>query len=155
MAKMFSIKMGFLNTPYSNKALDRPMATARAGEAKRQHRGFKKNMTATDVGAILEHKYNIVETFVALEKDTIMGLVADKVGEVVIESLSEKVKFSGSKVVDRVKGRTRQIDKLFRNFLDADEMSGIIVNESAIRNGRKYFVNTGIYRASFRSWIEK
>jgi ethanolamine utilization protein EutQ (cupin superfamily) len=154
MARQFVIKMGFLNTPYSNKALNAPMRTARAGEAKRQNRGFKKTMTATDVGAILEGKYNVVESFVATNKDEILDLVTDKLEEAVIGSLTDKVK-TGDKLVIGMKGRTRQIDKLFRNFLDMDEMSSVIENKSANKNGRKSFVNTGIYRASFRSWIEK
>jgi hypothetical protein len=147
--------MGFLNTPYSNKTLSAPMKVAKAGENKRQNRGFNKTMTATDVAAILEHKYNVVETFVAARQSEILDLVSDKLEEVVIESMSEKVRTSGDKLVTRMKGKTRQIDKMFRDFLDMDEMSTYIENKSAHKHGRKSLVKTGIYRASFRSWIEK
>lgn len=155
MAYVASIHMGFLNTPYNKKSLRAPVAAAKAAEAKRQHRGFTRNMTATDVGRILEDKYNIVEIFAEIYQQEIIDLVTDKLGDVIVGSLSDKVRNTGDKLVTRMKGRTRQIDKMFRDFLDMDQMNGIVEDKAAKKRGTPYFVKTGIYKASFRSWIEK
>jgi hypothetical protein len=157
------LHMGFLNVPYSAKEKAAPMRAAKSEIARKQRRGFTQTMTAEDVGNILESKYNILETFVELHQDEIMQPINEAFNNATVEMLSERRKFTSAKMVKYMKPKTDRIEKLFRQFLDMEEMNGmgsVPTKASLSGKGRvghrpgRSFVNTGIYRAAFTAWVD-
>lgn len=152
--------MGFLNTPYTAQAKAAPMAFAKMHEARRK-RHYSRTMTADKVAGYLEHKYQITQDFTRVHEEDIKELLDGAIREVAIDALRKRIKFRSEKIVQLMKPRTVQVDKLFRSYLDNQE-SGASVKAAVQgkRTGRKSrlprppFVNTGIYRASFRSWVD-
>lgn len=136
--------------------------------------------TTGDVAQYIENEYHVMRTFAELREDQIGDLLADAMaGE--IESLAQgkpPVIFgSGSEVETMLGDRTisgqsvnGEIEAAFRDYLDAREWkqtSGVAVaaadagvssrrkKPTASENpGRPEFVDTGLYQAAFRAWIE-
>jgi uncharacterized protein YabN with tetrapyrrole methylase and pyrophosphatase domain len=164
MATNVVLHMGFLNTPYTKKTMQAPMAAAKAHE-KKPRRGFTATKTAEQVSNILEAKYNILEVFTEIHKDEIMELVTGSFAKVAIQNLSERRKLASDRMARYMKPKTTEIEKMFRRFLDQEEMNGHgnVPVEAAImgkvtgrksRAARPSFINTGVYRASFRAWVD-
>jgi hypothetical protein len=145
------IHMGFINTPYTKAAMQAPMTTARKQE-KGRRRHYSKTRTAEQVANILENKYGILGIFQKMYEEEIQGVIREKVDEFVIQSISQKRKPSSDSIAKAVKPSAIQIEKMFRNFLDKDESN--IYSEAATKRGKPAFVNTGVYRASFRVWAD-
>jgi hypothetical protein len=171
MVNNIVLHMGFVNTPYTKQTIMRPATSAKL-EAKRQHRrGFSKTMTADRVARILEGKYNIVEVFQEIHKEDIHNIINEGIGDVAFSMLSENRPFTFSKMKNLMKSNTKQIELMFRQFLNFEEMNGMIPGVptkaalKGVRHGRgrvtrrgiprPSFVDTGIYRASFRCWATK
>ena len=152
--------MGFVNTPYSKKAMAAPVAFAKAQESKR-HRSFSSTMSAPQVARYLENKYNVVETFTAVHDDDIREILTETFRDAIIKTFSERKKFASDRMVQYMKPKTNQIEKLFRSFLDNEETgASVAAATKGNRTGRKSksprppFIDTGIYRASFRVWAD-
>jgi hypothetical protein len=146
------LHLGVLDVAYSD-------ANNRGGET-----------TTGDVAEILEKNYHVMETFFILRRDKIAGLLADSMAN----SIQRLVK-SGV-AIDRRSTLTydadQKIESEFRGFLDANEMgriyksfTGIALSAAAERgvshrrkhpyarrDPRPAFIDTGLYRASFRAW---
>lgn len=124
-----------------------------------------KRTTTGDVAQILESNYHVIGTFYALREK--------RIGDFLAESLANAF-------MDRINGRNigkpmfdaqQRIEAEFRAFLDANEMnklsialSGQAISAAAERGvshrrkspyakraARPAFVDTGLYRASFRA----
>lgn len=155
-----ALHMGFLNTPYSDAAKSAPMSYAKMHENRRR-RHYSKTMTADKVASILEAKYQVVQDFTQVHENDIKDFLDGAIREVAIDCLKKRVKFRSEKIVELMRPRTSQVDKLFRSYLDNEE-TGTSVKAAlqGKRTGRKSraprppFVNTGLYRASFRSWVD-
>jgi hypothetical protein len=118
-------------------------------------------MTAEKVSGYLEAKYNVVETFTHIHEPDILGLMDGAIRNAAIEALSKRTKFSSERMVQYMKPKTSQIEKMFRSYLDNDETGASVeVASRGKRTGRKSksprqpFIDTGIYRASFRAWVD-
>jgi hypothetical protein len=157
------LHMGFLNVPYSAKSMAAPMRAAKSEASRKQRRGFTKTMTAEAVANILEEKYNILETFSELNQEEIMQPINEAFNNAAVELLSERRKFTSERMAKYMKPKTDRIEKLFRQFLDMEEMSGRsgIPTQAALSGkGRrshkpgKSFIDTGIYRAAFTAWVD-
>jgi hypothetical protein len=154
------IHMGFINTPYTRAAMLAPMRTAKLHGAK-SRRHYSKTKTAQQVANILESKYGILQTFMNMYDDDIKDLMTEKVHDFVIQSLSQKGKLASDRMAQFMKPSTSQIEKMFRGFLDRGE-TGITIGAAlrGDRTGRKSksprpaFIDTGLYRASFRVWAD-
>lgn len=134
------------------------------------HFGFEEfkypdGMTTVDVANILESQYHIVEHFFETHQDVI--------NELVHEALAESIETAQ---VD-----LKRIEELFRGFLDSGEMEKLgipgVPTEASLkkikvrsynRGGTKVksytklggsvrpsFVHLGLYRDSFRVWLER
>ena len=145
------IHMGFINTPYTKTAMSAPMTTAKAHE-KKSRRHYSKTKTAEQIGNILEDKYGILDLFTSMYEEEITGAINQKVKDFVLQSLSSKGKLASDRMAQFVKPSTNQIEKMFRGFLDRGE-SGI-VTAASLKRGKPSFINTGVYRASFRVWAD-
>jgi hypothetical protein len=160
MARAIVLHMGFVNTPYTKKAMAAPVAFAKAQEKKR-HRSFSSTMSATQVAGILEAKYKVVETFTAVHDGDIREILSETFRDAIIKTFSERKKFASDRMVQYMKPKTDQIQKLFRVFLDNEETGAAVAAATkGNRTGRKSksprppFIDTGIYRASFRCWAD-
>jgi hypothetical protein len=161
-----SLKLGFINTPYTTQSVARPMTAARAESRRPRRRSFSKTITAEDVAAILESKYKIIDTFTEMYAAQIQYTILSQFEKVAGDVLS-----GGRRRGDLgsiLKPATKQIEVMFRQFLDKEEMNGRapgVPTKAAlagVRHGRgsktrtgsrPSFIDTGIYRASFRAWV--
>jgi hypothetical protein len=133
--------------------------------------------TTGDVAGYLEDEYHIMRTFLEIYEDKIGDFLADAmVGE--IESLAQgkPVTIFGKDISTQLGDRVisgasvnGKIEESFRDFLDSREWkqtSGQAVDAAdqgvshrkkqpyKKRDARPEFVDTGLYQASFRAWIE-
>jgi hypothetical protein len=154
------LHMGFLNVPYTRDTKRDSTAAIKKYEAMRR-RTFSGARTTGTVANILERKYNIVEVFAQIHGGEIQDILVDNVGDLIIDSLSQRKKFASERMVKYMKPKTDQIQKMFKLFLDREETGADIdVANKGRRTGRKSktprppFINTGLYRASFRCWAD-
>lgn len=155
------LKLGVLDQAYSD---------AQAGGAQ----------TTGEVAQILEDKYHVMETFYALNQDKIAGWLADSVQKA-IESLALGAPVNALPTMDA----EQKIEDEFRDFLDSNAMGTLSFLSEAERDyalahmpaytgaasrgvshrkkqpdaaknkPRPVFIDTGLYQASFRAWVEK
>jgi hypothetical protein len=167
MARDITLHLGFVSTPYMSDTIAAPMRSARTEEARKKRRSFKKTMTAEKVSGILESSYNIVNQFSEKYGEEIGEIIRDGVELSIIDILpggDREYKPISNRMIQYMKPKTREIEKLFREFLDNEEAEGSGIPTKAamlgVRRGRKRggrrpsFVDTGIYRASFRAWAD-
>jgi len=170
MADNIALHFGFINTPYTRETIARPFTSAKLKEKGKLKRGSSKNMTALKVADILEAKYNVVETFHAIHEEEIKNVMHEGFKEVAERMISERGGQTRASLKNLMKPATKQIENMFRQFLDHEEMNGMIegVPTDAAKGGklrgrgkitrrgiqRASFVNTGIYKASFRAWVK-
>jgi len=161
----FTLHMSFINTPYTEETIARPMTAAKAESARKRKRFFKKTKTAELVAGILEDRYGITNYFAESHKDDIEKVIRDRA-----DKISENIavsKSSHAKLERLMKPAAADIEKMFRTFLDKEEMNGNVPGVPTkaaimgIRRGRgrkgssrPSFIDTGIYRASFRTAID-
>jgi hypothetical protein len=148
--------MGFVNTPYTNEAKQAPVRTSKYYERLKRKRGFSRTMTAEKVANILEGKYNIVETFNEVYEQDINDVLHEGFKEVAEHVITNRGGVTRAKMKNLMKPYTNQIQKMFKSFIDDEDMNGMIPITSKKRDKRtkSLFIRTGIYKASFRAWIE-
>lgn len=126
--------------------------------------------TTGDVAEILEDNYHVMRTFAELHDQDIADALADGMAKV-LEAIGrgDPVPTDLSQALVRPMG---QIETEFRDFLDRDEMGAILPasqqSQAALKGvnhrkkrpyvkankARPSFIDTGLYQASFRAWIE-
>jgi hypothetical protein len=166
MSDKLVLHMGFVNTPYNAASKARPATAAKAEEKRARKRSFRTTMTAEKVSGILEGKYGIVETFQAIHEEEIHNLMMEGFADAATSFLAKNKPFTTASLKNLMKPNTQQIVKMFRQFLDMEEMNGVVPGvPTKISGGRKRkrgistpprpsFERTGIYRASFRCWAD-
>lgn len=145
------IHMGFINTPYTKQAMSAPMTTAREHE-KKSRRHYTKTRTAENIANILEDKYGVLDLFTSMYEEEIAGAITEKVADFAIQSLSSKGKLASDRMAQYVKPSSSKIEKMFRGFLDKGETG--IVTAASMHRSKPSFIDTGVYRASFRVWAD-
>jgi hypothetical protein len=166
MAENIKLHLGFINTPYTTETIARPMTAAKAESRRKRKRSFSKTMTAEDVSNILEEKYHILDTFYQVHRPDVEMAVLTAFTEVARDIVSGQKKYRSASLPSLLKDATAEIEKSFRRFLDTEEMNGrqpgvpTAAALSGVRHGRgrktltgprPSFIDTGIYRASFRA----
>lgn len=129
--------------------------------------------TTGDVAEILEAKYHVMQTFYDLRRDKIAQFLTDSMAA----SLELRMK-TGRTIDERATltyGGDQKIEAEFRAFLTANEMatllqqaSGAVLSAAAARGvnhrfkhpyaarpARPAFVDTGLFRISFRAWTQR
>ncbi|HSY75450.1 MAG TPA: hypothetical protein VK890_01260 [Bacteroidia bacterium] len=170
MPKDLTLHFGFVQTPYTSETRFRPATSAKAAEKLKRKRGFRSTMTADKLANILEAKYNIVHTFSEVHDEDIRDIINNGFKEVAERMILERKGHSKASLKNLMKSATRQVEELFKAFLDNEEMNGRVegVPSKAATKGklggrgritrsgiaRPTFVNTGIYKNSFRAWIK-
>ena len=136
-----------------------------------------KSTTTGDVAEMLEENFRVMGVFYELHKDEIEGWLVDAIsGD--IESLSQgKPPTIASKLLGtNLDGRplsglsiNGKIEQEFRDYLDSREWSSVFGTLARADSGvtarkknqkpganpaRAEFVDSGLYQAAFRAWIE-
>ena len=174
MADKLVINMGFVNTPYTKETIAKPMTAAKQESARARKRHFSKTKDAEKVSNILEDKYGILDYFNEKYSEYIETLISNRFDDIAEEVLSrpEGRQYTTAKMSNIMKPVGKDVEKLFREFLDKEEMNasgqaGIPTGAAmmGIRHGigsktlkgvsRPSFIDTGIYRASFRCSVDK
>jgi hypothetical protein len=167
MVNKIYFRMGFVNTPYTAQTIARPVTSAKLEENRKRRRGFSKTMTAEKVAKILNSKYNILELFYGMYEKEINDIISSNFGQVASNMLSAGRELNKVSKKNLQPGM-QEIVGMFRSFIDNEEMNGrpgIPAQASLmgirhrrghrIRHGsRPSFVDTGIYKASFRAWVD-
>ena len=165
MTETIKLRMGFINTPYTTETIARPATSARIESRRSRRRSFSKTMTAESVAAILEEKYQIVETFSDIHREDIEKPVLDLFAQVAADIASGRRPYRSAPLSSLLRPATREIERSFQRFLMEEQMNGRVPGVptqaalSGVRSGRgsktksgprPSFIDTGIYRASFR-----
>lgn len=160
-----TLHLGVIEVPYVDK--EKPMSTA-----SRMKKGLKRpehanELTTGDVAEILEDQYHVKEIFYELHKEDIAKDLANSVAGAL-----ETIMMGGPQDVDPFGGATSKIDERFSDFLTNREMEQIgykgVPTLAAIegvnhrlkhpysrKNPRRpSFIDTGLYQASSKSWID-
>lgn len=138
-----------------------------------------KASTTGEVAGYLEAEYHIMRTFLELYEDQIGDFLADAMaGE--IESLAQgkpPIAFGSTDVTTKLGDRVLtgvsvngRIEEAFRDFLDSREWKqtsgqGVDAADAGVNHRKKKpysnknkarpeFVDTGLYQASFRAWLD-
>ncbi|WP_244129875.1 hypothetical protein [Burkholderia gladioli] len=127
--------------------------------------GAKPGTTTGDVATFIEDEYHVMRVFLEMYEEQIAELMANEIaGE--IESISQGKPVKGLSL----DVSTGKIGELFRDFLDAREWKqasgqAIAAAEDGVNHRKKKpyassnparaeFIDTGLYQASFRAWVE-
>lgn len=161
-----TVHLGFVNTPYTVGSIAAPMRAAKAEYVRKRRRSFSKTRSVETVADILEASYGLVDQFYEKYKDEIDEIISDTF-EVTVDILpgdpeetekgykSKRHKIFSERMNKFMRSRSEEVEKLFRKFLDDEEAVGEgIPTEVSLKRQRPSFINTGIYRASFRAWID-
>ncbi len=121
----------------------------------------EKGATTTgQVAEILEEKYDVMQTFYDLNQPKIAALVV----QAFVNTLESRLQ--GQPKTPSIP--TSKIDKLFRDYLDSDDWQKTTGKTIAVaaaghskrfkraymkRPARPAFIDSGLYRRSFRSWL--
>ena len=125
----------------------------------------RSGITTGDVAEILEAKYHPMEIFSEIHGDDIADAVANgmagEIENLIIGAPASPNPFQGGETV---------IDEMFKDFLANKEMDGLgypgVPTMAAIKGinhrmkgkrtpGRPSFIDTGLYQASFKSWVDE
>ena len=155
------LHLGFESLPYTMKS---SRTRAVVGKGARIAKGYGEGKTSADVAKELEEKYNLVETFWGPVEDQVVELIEEAyiadIEAVLMEQKPPKKKAFGDKL-------TKKIEEAFRRYLDREEhgikttaaargVSHLLPQPYSRKNPpRESFIDTGLYRASFRVWLEE
>ena len=127
--------LGVINEPYDNND----------GE---------KSTTTGKVARLLEDKYHVMETFYEANRQE----VADMAAESLLGAL-ENLEREGTVDADPFLDLTQGVTASFKKFLTTGQIEqlgipGVPTQASKAGKDRPSFIYTGLYRASFFSWVE-
>jgi len=150
---MPTLHLGVLDVPYQN------------APSKRQRKVRANTVTTGDVAGWLENRYHILENFYEIHKEDIAG---DLEGS--LSGALETFLLGGPLTVDAFGTATSKIEDRMKQFLAQGEMEKIgypgVPTQAALeginhrfkksKTGRRRpsFVDTGLYSASLKSWID-
>jgi len=136
------------------------------GYSQSESNGLSQQTDTGKVASILEDKYHVMGIFYALREEKIAGFLAESMAQAFEDKLQGR-QVGRNPMFDA----QQQIEAQFRAFLDADEMNklslaltGIQISAAAAagishrkkhpyaqkNKARPSFIDTGLYRASFR-----
>ena len=151
-----TLNFGVIDIPYSQ-----------APKSRRRKSGSTPNVTTGDVAGFIEDKYALMETFYELHADDVIVPALEDAIDGAFEDLLAGAPL-GASIFGTAEGK---IDEAFRKSLDAKEYDGVIpgVETQAAARGvnhrlkrpymkrasRPSFIDTGLYQADFRSWVDE
>jgi hypothetical protein len=153
------VNLGFEALPYTTKS----SRTRRVlGRGVRIHRGYGAGKTSVDVAKELEEKYKLVETFWNLIEDATI----EQLEEAFVDDVEEVMQMQALSKRGISDEFTDKIEDQFKRYLDQEEhgiktlaasrgVSHLLPRPYSRSNPpRPSFIDTGLYRGSFRAWVE-
>ena len=136
--------LGFEDRPYTLQYITPGRRKYRTGK-------YGKKTSSAQVAEDLEGRYGILESFVE-EESTIQTLLEDVLAERIDQVLAGKD--YDKKDIEK---RLPEIEKAFKTMLEEEMLHtrGSVPTAAAMAEGRKSFIRTGLYRSSFRAWVEE
>jgi len=135
---------------------------AKLGKGARIAKGYGDGTNSAEVAKELEEKYALVDTFYLSVADELSDALEEVFGEAIETTMMSK---PPKKIpTDQI---TKKIEEEFRTYLDHEEhgikttaaqrgVSHLLPQPYSRKNPpRQSFIDTGLYRASFRAWIEE
>ena len=162
--------LGVLDVPYAQAMAAPERRVARWRYAKKPWQHFGSLNTTGDVAEILERRYGIMGIFYEVHGTEIVSAVESAMqGKLENLLMGSPADTSGPLFAA---GDLSQVEEMFRHFLDAEEMNGRApgVPTKAALDGvnhrlkhpyvasnppRPSFIDTGLYQASMRAWVEE
>lgn len=154
---MTKLVLGVIDLPYA----DASYAEVRARKPKVKPGG---SLSTGDVAQILEDRYAVMQAFYDLHGEQIANELIDA-----IEGAIESVNMGAPLTIDPVGSATSKIEDMFKQMLANKELDGRLgVPTLAAQEGhskrfkqpykkrapRPSFIDTGLYQASFKAWLE-
>ena len=138
------INLGFEDRPYAQKHITPTRRKFQTGK-------YGKGTSSAQVAEMLEEFYGILESFVE-EESTISDVLEDEFADR-IDSVMAGVPYDKSNMDKRLKG----VEEAFKTMLNMEMLHtrGRVPTAAAQRENRKSFIRTGLYRSSFRAWVEE
>lgn len=163
---MKTLHLGVVDIPYVEPPqAPKRVAKARKGKANRPRKSktpTQPTETTGMVAEILEDHYGIMQTFA----DRHLGEIADIFADNMAGAL-ESIMMGAPPTIDPFGKATEDVKAKFQAFLDNKEMDGMpgVPTKAALdgeskrlkrRHGppRPSFINSGLYQASFKDWID-
>lgn len=175
MGDLVILNFGVVDLPYSSDYI--PAAPKRVSVRRTRHGGKWSaprsaetssgvNKTTGEVAQILEDKYHIMEIFFNLHS----AFIGDEIAESYAEAV-ESLLMGGPGTINPSAAAMSSINDDFNKFLALREMDGLgypgVPTQAALRGvshrfahpyarrpSRPSFVDTGLYRGSFRAWTD-
>lgn len=160
------LHLGVVDIPYTDQE---PATEAEITEALRngvypKRSAIRGSITTGDVAEILEAKYNVMGYFFTAYQEDIADQFADALG-----GSLENILLGGPPPANPFAAAESAMEDMFRKFIDTKTMDGMVpgVPTAASLKGvskrfkrkrgpvRPSFQDTGIYEASFKSWVEE
>ena len=137
------LMLGFESLPYTG--------TSKIVRGKYQ-KSYGRGKTTTDISEMLEEHFKVVDAFFAVEEDYIIDLIEEQAAmdldKVMMMQTVSKEGFSFTE--------TDKIEARFRNDLTQRKLEMLTGRtKAADKEGRPSFVKSGLYRRSFRAWMEE
>ena len=167
---MPTLHLGVIDLPYIEDPAGAPKKIAKAGRKRpkphKSHAGKYGNVTTGDVATFLENRYHLMEIFWELHKDEI----ADDFANSVAGSI-ETLLMGGPANLDVMGTATSKLEDRFKQMLSQRELDTIGIPgiptaaaEAGVshrhksgftknRTPRPSFIDTGLFQASFKSWV--
>lgn len=163
-----TLHLGVVDQPYAVNAPRRVRVTRpRRGELLRTTAPASGAQTTGDVAQWLEDRYHVMETFYELHQQEIADEFATSMADSLVDLLAGAPPSSNI-----FAGIESELDTRFKQFISAQEMDGLGVPgvpTQAAKRGvnhrlkhpyakgnpeRPSFRDTGLYQASFKSWVD-
>ena len=159
---MPTLHLGVLDIPY---AYDQETKTKK-GKVRKKKKKITKSTTTGEVAEYLENKYGIMEAFFDEHEEAIIEAVSESLAGAI-----ESIATGAGAGNDPYAAATYGINEMFRKFISNSEVEGVVpgtptkaaLKGVAHRKAHPYakanprrpsFVDTGLYEASFMSWID-
>jgi hypothetical protein len=156
------LNLGVISQPYRHTG---PRYTGR-GRAKHKRSGATRGISTYEVARILEHKYHVMEHFYRKHEDEITQIIMDDLDEAALTA-----QMGGPAELAEDSSGMQKIRAMFNTFLDSKEIETMGVagvptkaalhgvshrfkHPYARRGPRPSFIDTGLYEASFRAWVD-
>lgn len=127
----------------------------------------EKGVTTGDVAEYLEHKYHLVQIWA----ESNMQVIADDLAEGALDAL-ESIMMGAPATDNPLLGALSKIEEDFKTYLSDDGMAKLgypgvptaaakrgvnhrMKHPYAKRDPRPSFIDTGMFQANFRAWIEE
>jgi hypothetical protein len=147
------LNFGFEDYPYSVLGTAKsPLAKYSVYKKRRYSKRYGENKTTGEVAQELEEKYGILDMFFEMEEDNIDDIIEDTFFE-----YAENVMMMQDYDKHALHERVAKLENKFKYALSNRRFDGRITGaptKASLKEGRASFIKSGLYRQSFRAWVD-